>query len=72
MEEAWSCVSANVVKKAHDAYERHLKEGKVKDEALELCSQERFVAAKVHTTGYMFRCVYFYLELLGSGLGGAG
>lgn len=55
MDAAFDCVAANVVQKAHDAYETHLKAGKAKDEALEMCSQERFIAAKVHTTGYMFR-----------------
>lgn len=31
-----------------------LKSGKKKDEAMEQCSQSRFVAAKVHTVGYIF------------------
>ena len=55
IDQAWACIAANVVKKAHDAYEGFLKQGKAKEEALELCSQERFVAAKVHTAGYLFR-----------------
>lgn len=55
MDAAWGCIAANVVKRAADSYESHIKSGKDKDEALELCSQERFVAAKVHTTGYIFR-----------------
>ncbi len=55
VDRAWATVAANVVKKAHDAYEGFLKAGKGKEEALELCSQERFVAAKVHTAGYLFR-----------------
>lgn len=52
---AWATIASNVVKKAADAYAAHLKEGKEKEEALELCSQERFIAAKVHTAGYLFR-----------------
>ncbi|KAI5481121.1 acyl-CoA oxidase [Pseudohyphozyma bogoriensis] len=55
MDAGWACVAANVVKKASDAYESFLKQGMQKDEALERCSQERFVAAKVHTIGYIFR-----------------
>jgi acyl-CoA oxidase len=31
-----------------------LKSGKKKDEAMEQCSQARFVAAKVHTVNYIF------------------
>lgn len=56
MDRAWACVAANVVKNAADRYEHYMKkEGKDKEEALELCSQERFVAAKVHTAGYIYR-----------------
>lgn len=51
IDRAWACVAANVVKKAYDAYGVYTKQGKQKDEALEMCSQERFIAAKVHTTG---------------------
>jgi len=60
LQAGWDCVSANVVKQAHDKFEEALKSGggaKNREEALELCSQERFVAAKVHTAGYLFRCV---------------
>jgi acyl-CoA oxidase len=57
MDKAWECAAANVVKRAADAYEKYSAQGKEKDEALEMCSQERFVAAKVHTTGYIYRCV---------------
>jgi acyl-CoA oxidase len=32
----------------------HLKTGKSKDEAMEICSQSRFIAAKMHTYGYIF------------------
>lgn len=57
MDAAWGCVAANVVKKAAEVYAGFLKSGKEKDEALEMCSQERFIAAKVHTTGYIYRFV---------------
>lgn len=49
----WACVAANVVKKAAEDYAGFLKAGKNKDEAMERCSQSRFVAAKMHTTGYV-------------------
>ncbi|ORY83524.1 acyl-CoA dehydrogenase/oxidase C-terminal [Leucosporidium creatinivorum] len=55
IDNAWKCVAANVVKNAHGQYEKFVKEGKGKEEALEMCSQERFVAAKVHTAGYIYR-----------------
>ncbi|GAA5893105.1 hypothetical protein JCM5296_003074 [Sporobolomyces johnsonii] len=55
LEQAWACVAANVVRKAHEAFEAARKGGVGRDEALEQCSQERFVAAKVHTAGYLFR-----------------
>ncbi|BGP41646.1 fatty-acyl coenzyme A oxidase [Rhodotorula kratochvilovae] len=57
LQAAWDCVSANVVKQAHDKFEGALKSGEAKgrEEALEMCSQERFIAAKVHTAGYLFR-----------------
>ncbi|GAA5860517.1 hypothetical protein JCM8547_000328 [Rhodosporidiobolus lusitaniae] len=55
LESAWDCVSANVVKTAHDAFEKARRSGLGREEALEKCSQERFVAAKVHTAGYLYR-----------------
>lgn len=55
IERAWACVSANVVKNAADRFDQFVKEGKHKEEALEMCSQERFVAAKIHTSGYIYR-----------------
>jgi acyl-CoA oxidase len=55
LQQAWDCVSANVVKKAHESFEEAMKTGIEREEALEKCSQERFVAAKVHTTGYLYR-----------------
>ncbi|GJN92665.1 hypothetical protein Rhopal_005700-T1 [Rhodotorula paludigena] len=57
LQAGWDCVSANVVKQAYEKFDEALKSGKAKgrEEALEACSQERFVAAKVHTAGYLFR-----------------
>jgi acyl-CoA oxidase len=57
LEAGWDTVSANVVRQAYEKFEDAIKAGKGREEALELCSQERFVAARVHTAGYMFRCV---------------
>ncbi|SDA01441.1 BZ3500_MvSof-1268-A1-R1_Chr10-1g02669 [Microbotryum saponariae] len=53
--EAWAVAAANSVKNAAERFEEYLAEGKEKDEAMELTSQERFVAAKVHTAGYIYR-----------------
>lgn len=54
MQKAWQCVAANVIKRSADEYVALLKSGKRKDEAMEQCSQARFVAAKVHTVNYIF------------------
>ncbi|EMS19847.1 acyl-CoA oxidase [Rhodotorula toruloides NP11] len=55
LEAGWDTVSANVVRQAYEKFEGAMKSGKGREEALELCSQERFIAARVHTAGYMFR-----------------
>lgn len=47
MDNAWKCVAANVVQKAAVDFQKHVKAGQNKDVAFELCSQERFIAAKV-------------------------
>ena len=47
LDRAWACIAANCVKKAGDDFTRYVKEGKNKEEAHELCSQERFIASKV-------------------------
>jgi acyl-CoA oxidase len=54
IQQAWNVVAANVVKKAAVEYAALIKSGKNKDEAMELCSQSRFIAAKLHTIGYIF------------------
>lgn len=55
MERGWDCVAGNATKKAAYEYAAFRKQGKKKDEAYELCSQSRFIAAKLHTTGYIFK-----------------
>jgi len=55
MDRAWDCVAANCVKKAADDFTRYVKEGKNKEVAHELCSQERYIASKIHSTGYIYR-----------------
>lgn len=56
LEQAWDCVSANVVRQAFEKFQVAQKQqGLGREEALEACSQERFVAAKVHTAGYLYR-----------------
>ncbi|GHJ85108.1 hypothetical protein NliqN6_1510 [Naganishia liquefaciens] len=55
IDQAWACVAANVVKKASEDFASHTSKGLSKDEAMERCSQSRFIAAKLHTIGYIFR-----------------
>lgn len=55
IDRGWATVAANVVKKATDDFEELQKAGKSRDQAFEECSQSRFVAASVHTSGYIFR-----------------
>lgn len=64
IDQAWACVAANVVKKASEDYASHTSKGLSKDEAMERCSQSRFIAAKLHTIGYVSPC----LELAGFSL----
>ncbi|KAG0146108.1 hypothetical protein CROQUDRAFT_63131 [Cronartium quercuum f. sp. fusiforme G11] len=64
MDAAWAAISANVVKKAADAYTAKLKTGANKDVAMEGCSHERFCAAKIHTMGYIYRQFVDALETL--------
>ncbi|KAL7422579.1 fatty-acyl coenzyme A oxidase [Cryptotrichosporon argae] len=54
IQKGFYCVAANAIKKAAEEYVAHLKSGKSKDEAMEACSQSRFIAAKLHTIGYIF------------------
>lgn len=53
IDRAWACVAANVVKKAASDYASHAAKGVSKAEAMEMCSQSRFIAAKLHTIGYV-------------------
>ncbi|MCO5593554.1 hypothetical protein L7F22_047568 [Adiantum nelumboides] len=48
-------VAAHAVKKAYEDFEALTKAGRSRDQAFEECSQSRFVAASVHTSGYIFR-----------------
>lgn len=53
IDQAWACVATNVVRKAAEDFESHIAKGSSKDEAMEKCSQSRFIAAKLHTIGYV-------------------
>lgn len=64
IDKAWGCIAAHVVGRATSVYQQHADAGKSHEEALELCSQERFVAAKLHTIGSIFRQFRFHLEEL--------
>lgn len=55
IDRGWATVAANAVKKAADDFEALLAAGKNRDQAFEESSQARFVAASVHTSGYIFR-----------------
>lgn len=55
IERGWDCVAANAAKKAAYEYAGWRKNGKSKDEAHEACSSSRFIAAKLHTFGYIFK-----------------
>lgn len=63
IDHAWACVAAHCLKKAATDFKRYVKEGKNKEVAHELCSQERFIASKVrHHLRRQF--VFIYLILL--------
>ncbi|KAL9937191.1 hypothetical protein V8E36_003600 [Tilletia maclaganii] len=55
IEAGWATVAAAAVKKAAEDFEGLVKSGKSRDEAFEICSQVRFVAASIHSSGYIFR-----------------
>jgi acyl-CoA oxidase len=55
IEQAFNCVAANVVKKSTIEYAENRKGGMSKEDAMEACSQSRFIAAKLHTVGYIFK-----------------
>jgi len=54
LQKGFHCVSANSIQVVTMQYLGLLKAGKAKDVAMESCSQGRFVAAKLHTMGYIF------------------
>ena len=51
---AFANASAHAVKRAGDYYERLMNSGVNRETAYELCSQVRFVAASIHTSGFIF------------------
>lgn len=55
IEAGWLTASAHFVKVAYDEFQRLIKAGDSRESAAEKCSQLRFVAASVHTTGFIFR-----------------
>ncbi|WFD28158.1 acyl-CoA oxidase [Malassezia nana] len=55
IEAGWLTASAHFVKVAYDEFQRLIKTGNSREAAAEKCSQLRFVAASVHTTGFIFR-----------------
>ncbi|KAL7416641.1 putative acyl-coenzyme A oxidase I [Mrakia frigida] len=55
IDQAWACVVTNLTKKVAADYAKRVKAGTSKEVAMEAVSQGRFVAAKLHTTGYIFR-----------------
>eukprot|EP00835_Amoeboradix_gromovi_P006128 NODE_668_length_5368_cov_0.471626.p1 type:complete len:663 gc:universal NODE_668_length_5368_cov_0.471626:5155-3167(-) len=52
---AWECVSAHAVNRAYCRYAEFVKQGKSVEEAFEETSFERFHAAKIHCTGYLYQ-----------------
>nr|AOR81608.1 acyl-CoA oxidase [Phaffia rhodozyma] len=65
IDQGWACVAANLVRKAAEDYERLVKDkGMTKEMAMEGCSQGRFVAAKAHSIGYIFRMFKSALEAI--------
>ncbi|KOS12872.1 acyl- oxidase [Malassezia pachydermatis] len=55
IEAGWLTASAHFVKVASDEFERLIQAGHTREQAAEKCSQLRFVAASVHTSGFIFR-----------------
>ncbi|KAK7204075.1 acyl-coenzyme a oxidase 2 [Myxozyma melibiosi] len=56
--EAWNAVASAVVCKAGASFEALTKKGKTADEAFEETSQQRFLAARIHTRASMVRMFY--------------
>lgn len=67
IQKAWECVAANAVKRAAAEYALFRKEGMNKHDAMERCSQSRFIAAKLHTTGYIFKMFRAAVEEMEAG-----
>ena len=62
VEAGWLTASAHFVKVAFDEFQRYLKAGDSREVAAEKCSQLRFVAGSVHTSGFIFRQVRAAVE----------
>lgn len=55
VEAGWLTASAHFVKVAFDQFQRYMQQGDTREAAAEKCSQLRFVAGSVHTSGFIFR-----------------
>lgn len=55
IQSGWDTVSAHAIKKAAEDFQACLDKGMSKEAANEVCSQVRFVAASIHTSGYIYR-----------------
>jgi acyl-CoA oxidase len=66
--QGFDVVVANLVKRAGDAFETLLKQGKSEDEAYEGCAMLRFQAAKLHCSGYLFHRFFDGLKNAPEGL----
>ncbi|KAE8231246.1 hypothetical protein CF326_g3741 [Tilletia indica] len=67
IEAGWATVAAHAVKKAAEDYQKLVDAGKNRDEAFEACSQVRFVAASIHSSGYIYRQFKQAVERLPAG-----
>ncbi|KAK9475506.1 acyl-CoA oxidase-domain-containing protein [Dipodascopsis tothii] len=65
LRESWSAVAATVVKKAGESFLAYRAKGLSVDEAFEETSQHRFLAARIHTRGYMVH--KFFDRIAGAG-----
>ena len=70
IDQGWATVAAAAVKKAADDFQARIKAGRNKEQAFEDCSQVRFVAASVHTSGYIFRQFRHAVERMPKGTDG--
>ncbi|OMJ30387.1 Acyl-coenzyme A oxidase 2 [Smittium culicis] len=57
LKEAWACVAAYSILKAHKLYKESVSTGSTMDQAYEATSAARLHAAKMHITAYLFHCL---------------